>query len=144
MLELPGRGRPARRIAMEGGAEEVAEGGVAAGAGLLEVGDAPELDAGSRLLDVAAGEELAAQQALVEDQAEAPEVELGVRRVAAQGLGREIGERPREMAGTGQGGGIVVPDRGRRGRGDLRVRLRREVAVVPAQVAHEAGDAEVH
>src|SRR5206468_5852660 len=86
-LELAGGGGAARDRLVESGAEEVAEQLVLLGAGLGEVGDPAVADAAHELLHVAAGEDLAAEQALVEHDGEAPEVERGVGRLAVERLG---------------------------------------------------------
>src|ERR1700759_4428277 len=104
-------GGAARDRLVESGAEEVAEQLVLLGAGLGEVGDPAVTDAAHQLLHVAAGEDLAAEQAFVEHDGEAPEVERGVGRLAVERLGREIGEGADELLRHRHRGG-KVPHRG--------------------------------
>src|ERR1700759_3721998 len=110
-LELFGGGGTARDRLVESGAEEVAEQLVLLGAGLGEVGAPAVTDAAHQLLHVAAGEDLAAEQAFVEHDGEAPEVERGVGRLAVERLGREIGEGADELLRHRHRGG-KVPHRG--------------------------------
>src|SRR3954470_21471332 len=96
-FQLAGGGGAARDRLVESGAEEVAEQLLLLGAGLGEIGDPAVADAAHQLLHVAASEDLAAEQALVEHDGEAPEVERGVGRLAVERLGREIGESADEL-----------------------------------------------